>query len=282
MTIEHSNEPEAFTAFERKGWSAGIGGYERTFARLTGQSVASMLDAAHVTRGSRVLDVCTGHGVLAAAAAERGAIVSGLDFAEEAVAVARRHAPAVDFRHGDAQALPFPDASFHSVVCGYGLIHLAEPGRALAEMHRVLAPGGRLAVSVWEEPGPGNGFGLLYGAVRTHGRLEVGLPHGPDFFQFSDPARLGAALAETGLVDIELSSVTQAWHFDAPDDFLEAIMRGAVRAKALLEAQDARALATIRHVVAEGTARFARPGQGYAVPMPALVGSGIKPGPRSP
>lgn len=197
MDIERSNEPEAFTAFERHGWSAGIGGYERTFARLTAQTVPAMLDAVHITRGSRLLDVCTGHGVLAAAAAERGAIVSGLDFSEQVVAVARRNFSSLDFRQGDAQALPFPDAGFDAIVCGYGLIHLSDPGRALAEMHRVLTPGGRLAVSVWERPGPGNGFGLLYNAVRTHGRLDVGLPHGPDFFQFSDPARLRAALSGT-------------------------------------------------------------------------------------
>ena len=282
MEIERSNEPEAFTAFERHGWSAGIGGYERTFARLTAQTVPAMLDAVHMTRGSRLLDVCTGHGVHAAAAAERGAVVSGLDFSEQVVAVARRNPPGVDFRQGDAQDLPFPDASFDAIVCGYGLIHLSEPGRALAEMHRALTPGGRLAVSVWERPGPGNGFGLLYNAVRTHGRLDVGLPHGPDFFQFSDPSRLRAALSDTGLVDIEVSAVAQAWQFEAPTDFLEAIMQGAVRAKALLEAQDDRALAIIRGVVAEGTARFARGRQGYAVPMPALVGSGAKPGTRSP
>jgi Glu-tRNA(Gln) amidotransferase subunit E-like FAD-binding protein len=110
----------------------------------------------------------------------------------------------------------------------------------------------------------------------------VGLPHGPDFFQFSDLSRLRAALSDTGLVNIEVSAVAQAWQFEAPTDFLEAIMQGAVRAKALLEAQDDRALAIIRGVVAEGTARFARGHQGYAVPMPALVGSGAKPGTRSP
>src|SRR6267142_4409154 len=100
MTIERSNEPEAFTAFERDGWSARIGGYERTFARLTSQTAGAMLNAAGVTRGHRVLDVCTGHGVLAAAAAERGAVVAGLDFSEEVVAVARRNVPDVEFRQG--------------------------------------------------------------------------------------------------------------------------------------------------------------------------------------
>src|SRR5215470_18603391 len=255
--MERSQEPEAFTTFERLGWGDRIDGYQRTFARLTAQTVPAMLEAARVGRGHRVLDVCTGHGVLAGAALERGAVVSGLDFAEAAVSAAMRNVPGAAFRQGDAQALPYPDASFEAVLCGYGLIHLSDPAVALAEMVRVLEPGGRLAASVWEQPGPDNGFGLLYGAVREHGRLDVGLPHGPDFFQFSEPPRLRAALSAAGLVDVEVASVAQAWRFEAPEDFVEAMLAGAVRAKALLEAQDPRALATIRDVVARGAARFA-------------------------
>jgi len=280
--MERSEEPEAFTTFERRGWGRQIDGYQRTFARLTAQTVPAMLDAARVSRGCRVLDVCTGHGVLADAALARKAVVSGLDFAEEVVATATRNVPGVAFRRGDAQALPYPDASFEAVLCGYGLIHLSDPGAALAEMTRVLAPGGRLAVSVWERPGPDNGFGLLYGAVREHGRLDVGLPHGPDFFQFSEPARMRAALSVAGLVDVEVASVSQAWRFEAPGDFVEAMLTGAVRAKALLEAQDPRALATIRDVVARGAARFAGADGACYLPMPGLVGSGAKPAPRRP
>ena len=276
MQIERSSEPEAFTAFERKGWRASIDGYERHFGRVTSQSAQATLDAARVTRGCRVLDVCAGHGVLAAAAAARGATVCGLDFTEEVVAVARRNVPGVEFRQGDAQDLPYPDGSFDAVLCGYGVIHVPEPDRALSEMCRVVKRGGRVAVSVWERPGPTNGFGLLYGAVREHGRVDVPLPHGPDFFQFSDPERLRAALSGAGLVDIETSVVVQAWTFEAAGDFLDAIMQGAVRARALLEAQDPRALSAIRAAVEQGTAGFAREGDGYHVPMPALVGSGAK------
>src|SRR5499425_3752080 len=249
--MERSQEPEAFTAFERLGWSGQIDGYERTFARLTAQTVPAMLEAARVRRGHRVLDVCTGHGVLAAAALERrAAAVSGLDFVDAVVVAAMRNVPGAAFREGDAQALPYPAASFEAVLCGYGLIHLSDPAVALAEMVRVLAPGGRLAVSVWERPGPDNGFGLLYGAVREHGRLDVGLPHGPDFFQFSEPARMRAALSVAGLVGVEVASVSQAWRFEAPGVFVEAMLAGADGACYL--------------------------------PMPGLVGSGAKPAPRRP
>src|SRR5499426_3406590 len=171
--MERSREPEAFTAFERLGWGGQIDGYQRTFARLTAQTVPAMLEAGRVMRGHRVLDVCTGHGVLAAAALERGAAVSGLDFAEAVVSAAMRNVPGATFRQGDAQALPYPDASFEAVLCGYGLIHLSDPAVALAEMVRVLAPGGRLAASAWERPEPDNGFGLGAGARPSRRRAAA-------------------------------------------------------------------------------------------------------------
>ena len=79
-----------------------------------------------------------------------GAEVIGLDFSAEAVELARKLVPNGRFQQGDAQALPFPAASFDAVLCGYGLMHLPEPAAALREMLRVLRPGGRASLSVWD------------------------------------------------------------------------------------------------------------------------------------
>src|ERR1041384_8191293 len=109
MPIQVSNQPDTFRDFERSGWNSVSEGYEAVFGPLTAQSVAVTLDAAGVIGGCHVLDVCTGHGVLALAAIERGAKVSAVDFAEAMVAAARPIAPAVDCRQRDAQDLPYPD-----------------------------------------------------------------------------------------------------------------------------------------------------------------------------
>ncbi|MGE0255414.1 MAG: methyltransferase domain-containing protein [Alphaproteobacteria bacterium] len=273
--VQVSQEPEAFLAFERDGWNTVIGGYERVFGPLTAQTVAPLLDAAGVTAGGRVLDLCTGHGVMAAAAAARGAVVEGLDFAEDAVAAARRNVPAVTFRQGDAQALPHGDASFDAALCAYGVMHVPDPARVLAEMRRVLRPGGRAAVSVWERPAAGNGYGLLFDSIRAHGRTDVPLPHGPDFFQFGDAEAMAAALRGAGFTDIRVTPVPQLWHFAAPGEMLDAILAGAVRSRALLQAQAPDAFRAIGDAVAAGMARF-RDGDGYRVAMPALVGSGTR------
>src|SRR5688572_25916214 len=107
MPVQRSNEPEAFLAFERGTWNEVIGGDERIFAPLTAQTVDPLLDAAEITSGHRVLDVCTGHGVLAAAAHQRGAAVVGMDFAAEVVATARPNVASMEFTEGEAQELPY-------------------------------------------------------------------------------------------------------------------------------------------------------------------------------
>jgi SAM-dependent methyltransferase len=278
MPIQRSNEPDAFTLFEQEGWSNVIEPYQRLLGPLTSQTIDATLDAAAVADRDRVLDICTGHGILAAAAAKRGAAARGLDFSAEVLAVARRNAPEIRFDQGDAQCLPYADDSFDKVVCGYGIIHVPEPDRALAEMYRVVRPGGRVALSVWARAAPGNGFGVLFGAIKTHGRLDVPLPHGPDFFQFSDEESISAALAETGFRDVKARVVRQDWRLERAGDLVPAIMEGSVRARALLRGQEPRDLAEIKAAVEEGLAPFAARGGEYRVPMPAIVGNGAKPG----
>ena len=276
MAIESSRDPAAFQDFEHAGWEAASDGYERHFTRLTYQTVPGILDAVFAAKGMRLLDVCTGPGLLAAAALERGADVVGLDFSSKVIAVARRNVPGAEFQQGDAQALPFEAESFDAVVCGYGIIHVPEPQKALSEMHRVLKPGGHIAISVWDAPKPSNGFGLLFDAIKEHGDLNVPLPHGPDFFQFSEPEKLSGALQETGFTDSAAQIVEQTWQFDEPLGLITAILEGGVRARGLLRAQTEDVRNAIFTAVASRMQQYRSSDGVYRVPMPALVGSGRK------
>jgi demethylmenaquinone methyltransferase/2-methoxy-6-polyprenyl-1,4-benzoquinol methylase len=102
--------------------------------------------AAAVRPGDRVLDVCCGTGDLALAAAKAGGKVTGLDFSERMLERARRKSQEIDWVDGDALALPFTDSSFDAVTIGFGLRNLANAERGLAELRRVLRPGGRVAI----------------------------------------------------------------------------------------------------------------------------------------
>jgi len=116
--------------------------------------------AGHVVRfagivaGETVLDVGTGTGVLALTAARRGAKVTGLDLTPELIEQARENAaiarlPDIAWAQGDAEDLPYPDASFDVVVSQFGHMFAPRPEVAVAEMRRVLKPGGRVAFATW-------------------------------------------------------------------------------------------------------------------------------------
>jgi SAM-dependent methyltransferase len=276
MAIQVSNEPDAFRAFELAAWNQESKDYERVFGPVTAQTAGAILDAARVSAGCNLLDVCTGHGVLALAASQRGAVVSAVDFAEAMLSAARRNVPSADCRLADAQALPYADNTFDAVVCGYGIPHVPQPDRALAEMCRVLRPGGRVAISVWERPSPTNGAGLLMGAVRAHGRLDLGLPHAPDPFQFGDVEVMKAALAEAGFDNVDATSVEQTLFLEAANGLTDTLLQAAVRTKALLVRQDPAARLAITDAIAQGVEKLFRCPGGFQVPMTAVVGSGAK------
>ncbi|MEY4476629.1 MAG: hypothetical protein RJA31_133 [Actinomycetota bacterium] len=105
-----------------------------------------------ITAGDRVLDIAAGTGTSSAAIARAGARVTALDFSPGMVAVGRERHPDIEFVEGDAQQLPFDDASFEAVTISFGLRNVNDPHRALAEMRRVLVPGGRVVVCEFTTP----------------------------------------------------------------------------------------------------------------------------------
>ena len=276
MPANETPDPNAFRDFEHAGWEVNVSEYEDAFARLTRQAIGPLLDAVDLRHGIWLLDIATGPGYVAAAAAARGARVVGIDFSAPMVARARELNPAIEFQEGDAEELSFPDASFDAVVMNFGILHLARPERAMTQAARVLKPGGRFAFTAWAKPEEAVGFGMILNAIQSHGNLEVPLPQGPPFFRFSDQAECDRTLREAGFLDVKVTRIPQVWRFNAPDEPLEAFYNGGVRIKAILRAQSGEALEAIQLAVREAAKKFIRHDV-IEIPMPAVLVSALKP-----
>jgi SAM-dependent methyltransferase len=240
-------DPDAFNAFEAEIWETKAAGYDRFFGDMTSRLIEPLLDAAEVGAGTRVLDVATGPGYVAAGAARRGADVLGVDIATAMVDLAGALHPEIEFRRADAQDLPVEDGSFDAVVGNFLVLHLGRPERAASEMARVLAPGGRLALTTWDLPERARLFDIFIGAVADAGaQAPAAIPVGPDFFRFSDDDEFDALLDGAGLEDREVRTVAFEHDVASPDALWDGMLGGTARTSVLILEQDAETQGRIR------------------------------------
>src|SRR2546430_775131 len=122
----------------------------------------------------------------------------GLDFSAEMIAIAKKMFSRIEFRQGDAQNLPFANASFDRVAANFALLHLADPERACAEAARVLKPGGRFGFTTWAKISENPFVKLVDDAIQAHANLEVDLPPGPPFYLFENEEEFRNALERAG------------------------------------------------------------------------------------
>jgi ubiquinone/menaquinone biosynthesis C-methylase UbiE len=273
---DSSTQQITFQAFEHAGWEKAVAPYHYYFGDLTNQTISALLEVVHVQRGTRVLDVATGPGYVAARAAQVGAIAIGIDFSETMVAQARRLYPAVEFREGNSEALPFPAGSFDAVLCNFGLLHFSRPENALAEAYRVLGSGGRVAFTVWAQPEVAVGFGMILQAIQTYGTMDAPLPPGPPFFRFSDAQECSESLQRAGFASPSVEQLPLVWEVPSPAALFDAFFEGTVRSGALLRAQSSDALPAIRYAIEQAAKPYEKDGR-VLLPMPAVLASAVKP-----
>src|SRR5262245_40543419 len=159
---------------QQKTWASGD--FSVIASRIVFQA-EHLCETADVQAGWRVLDVATGSGNAAIAAARRGCEVVGIDYVPALLERGRLRATAehldVQFVEGDAENLPFPDASFDAVVSIYGVMFAPDHKRAAAELVRICRPGGRIALASWTPDGfIGETFRIFSGYMPPAPGLE--------------------------------------------------------------------------------------------------------------
>jgi SAM-dependent methyltransferase len=267
-------DAEAIRVFEHGRWERAAPGFAASFATATGQFVEALLDAAAVRAGARVLDVACGTGAAAAEAAARGAIATGVDFSGAMLGEARRAHPEISFLEGDAEALPCGDATFTAVVANFGVHHVPRPPLALAEAFRVLAPGGRIAVSFWADPAQNIAWKLLLDAVGRHGH-SAALDAPPPGGGFGSVQQILDALRNAGFGALQAQFERRVWRHRDGANLVAALRAGTARMAALIDAQsDADLSAVVADIDAH--AGLWQSDRGLALPIVAVIAAGMK------
>ena len=265
-----------FKSLEHQGWNERASAYDAYTARFTGYGIDPLLQAAGIASGQAVLDVCCGTGLIAQAAAGRGASVTGIDISKDMIAMAKTKGIACQFQVGDAEALPFGDAHFDRVICNFGLYHLPEPDLAIAEAARVLRPDGVYAFTTWCGPDVSPLFRIVPEAIQAHGKMDVGLPPAPPPFRLADRTESMRVMAATGFSDVSFVDVPAVFECKR-DEVIDFLEKSTVRLTMLLQAQSSAARSAIHQAIREKLATFATQDR-LRLPMPAILVRGVKRG----
>jgi ubiquinone/menaquinone biosynthesis C-methylase UbiE len=241
---------------------------------LFGEWAPRVVAAADLRPGMRVVDVACGTGVVtmaAAGAVSPGGAAVGVDLNSGMLAVARRKSRDIEWYEAPAEALPFEEGSFNAAVSQFGLMFFADKTAALAEMWRVLRPGGRLVVAVWGSLQDAPGYSAMASLLSSlFGDAIADLLRSP--YSLGDSGTLGSLLLEAGVTDPQIRRVAGGARFPSIRAWVECDVRGWTLADKLDDAQFERLVDEAerelgRFVGADGSVRFAHP---------ALIASAVK------
>ena len=179
-----------------KVWSAGGTNYNEV-SRGIADSIEHCVLRLNPRAGERILDLATGTGWTSRIVSRRGALVTGVDIASGLLEAAERQAAAeqlpITYRLGDAEDLPFEDASFDAIVSTCGVMFASRPVAAAKEMARVVRPGGRIALTTWTSDG--NLFKMFQ--VMKPYMAAPPSPAPPSPFEWGNPDRIKQLLGES-------------------------------------------------------------------------------------
>lgn len=208
----------------------------------------TLLDRAALARSERLLDVACGTGIVARLGRDRvgdGGHVVGVDASPGMLGIARKVAPSIEWREGDAARLPVADDELFDVVaCHQGLQFFADKPAAVREMRRVLAPGGRLAVGTWRPLEDTPLFRDLHAVAQRHAG-----PISDQRHSFGDASAIGSLLTEAAFNDVDVDTVTHTIRMSDPAMFARLNTMASVgmsaAAKTMGEEERARLVETV-------------------------------------
>lgn len=243
----------------------------------------ALVDRLAVRPGDRVLELTAGPGSLGSTwstlVGDDGTVLIS-DLAPGMVDVARRrNAPLDNVTVGmvDASAIDRPDGSFNVVASSMGLMFTPDPAVAFAEIHRVLAPGGRMAMLTWAGLEHNPWLTCVGMAAMMNGLVTGGPPVGPGaIFSLGDPALVGPLVGAAGFVDVQTETVGVTFSAETVDAHVAKVASMAGPLSAVIEAASPEQQASLRRTASDLAAQYVTDA-GVAIPGRALLTSAHKP-----
>jgi len=241
---------------------------------LFGQWAGPVCDAARIVPGENILDVACGTGVVTVEAERRvgpTGKVTGLDINPGMLDAARRKSSAIIWREANVQDIPFPDGSFDAVTCQFGLMFFDDRAAALAEMWRVLAPNGRLALAIWDKLENTPGYAAV---VELLERLfEPAIATGMRApFVLGDVKELTAIFAAAGVPNPRVETLDGTARFSS----IEAWVHTDIKGWTLADLIDDDQYATLLKQARQDLARFCLDDGSVAFASPAHIVAAVK------
>lgn len=242
---------------ELAAWSERASHYDASFASISSQVIDALLDSFNPLAGKRHLDVACDTGHLVAAAAKRGAISEGCDFAQTMIDVARMTYPNARFQVADASQLPYGDGSMDVVTCTFGLSHMENPQAAVNEAFRVLKSGGTFAFTLWFGPEDGGeAFVIVKNALAAYATADIALPEKWTQLRLADEAACKAITQQGGFGIPIFKRLPVLWRTSAAQDVVNIFDKVSIRTRLIIDRQPPAVQRQIyEHILAEAEAR---------------------------
>ena len=305
---EGKSNQDRFNAMEHRNWEQGFEAYDQGFGPLTRQPIPTLLAHANFPPADgegrtifRLLDVATGPGFVLSAAINSALSIderqqsfqlTGLDITKNFLSLAEQRIClqlqqdqqqlekiTVDFVEGSAESLPFSDEIFDSIICNFGILHFFSPESFLRESYRVLRPGGKVSFTAWAPPARTEGFRIARESIAEAGNpYVVGLPEGPNFFDFGCPEHAMTVLKSIGFERVYSVELSEMKWLNVKNGAMlyDVLLNGTSRTREVLLGQTLEEGRAVQSLMAK---KYDSTTDGGKMPlsMPAVVTSGQKP-----
>ncbi|MFC5640891.1 class I SAM-dependent methyltransferase [Kitasatospora cinereorecta] len=263
-----------FDRHERRMWAGSAEAYAGTFGLLCAGAVPELVAAAAVRPGARVLDVGTGPGTVAAEAGRRGARVTAVDAEPGMLELAAANAPEAELYCAALPALPFADGAFDAALGNFVVNHVEEPVAALAELRRVVRPGGRTAVTIWDTAVGAQAMGLFSRAMDEAAIERPAFPRLPVDYERTTEG-LAGLLDEAGWSEVECRKVTWT-HLVDPQEWWRGPAEGVANLGLVVRGLEPEAYLGMKAAYDRLAAAEAGPDGLLRVPAVALLATAVR------